>query len=161
MVVPGHAAESLVVDQLGDFRVRAAHLAVGVLAQLDELEGHIQGVVQQQLADQRLADAQDQLDRLGGLQGADGAGQHAQHAALGAGGHQPGRRRLGEQAAVARAAFGVEHAHLPVEAEDRAVHVRLASQHAQVVGQVAGGEVVRAVDDQVVALGDAAWRCRR
>ncbi len=43
-----------------------------------------------------------------------------------------------------------EDRHLPLEAEDRAVDVRLAQQHAGVVDQVAGGEVVRAVDDHVV-----------
>ena len=155
VVVTRHAAESLVVDQLGHLRLRSADLALGVLAQLDELEGHIQGVVEQQAPDQRRPRAQDQLERLGRLQRADGARQHAQHPALGAGRHQPGGRRLGEQAAVARSRPRVEHAHLPVEAEDRAVHVGLAQQHAHVVGQVARREVIRAVDDHVVIGGDA------
>ena len=62
----------------------------------------------------------------------------------------PGRRRLGVEAAVAGPVLGPEDAGLAVEAVDRAPDVRLAEQHAGVVDQVAGGEVVGAVDDQVV-----------
>jgi hypothetical protein len=43
---------------------------------------------------------------------------------------------------------------LAVEAVDRAPHVRLVQQHAGVVDQVARGEVVGAVDDQVVLAED-------
>ena len=47
-----------------------------------------------------------------------------------------------------------EDAGLAFEAEDRAVDVRLAQEHAGVVDQVARREVVRAVDDDVVVLQD-------
>ena len=46
----------------------------------------------------------------------------------------------------------IEHARLPLEAEDAAVDVRLAEQGARVVDQVAGREVVGAVGDDVVVL---------
>ena len=51
----GNAAERFVVDQLGDGRRLAAHRAIGVPADLHFLEVHVQGVVQEQPADQRLA----------------------------------------------------------------------------------------------------------
>jgi hypothetical protein len=74
-----------------------------------------------------------------------------EHATLGAVGHHPRRRGLGEHAAVAGPFGGPEHAQLPLEAEDRAVHVRDAEQHAGVVDEVARREVVGPVDDEVVA----------
>ena len=146
------AAELFVVNQLGDRRMRAAHRAVRILPQLQLAEAHPQRVVDQEAADQRLADAGDQLDRLGRLDHADDARQHAEHAAFGAARHQPGRRRLGIQAAIARAVLGREHRRLPLEPEDAAVGVRLAEQHAGVVRQVARREVVGAVEDDVVGL---------
>ena len=69
------AAELVVVDQLGDGRVRAADGAVGVLAQLEGAEVHAERVDQQQAADERLADAEDELDDLGGLDDADRPGR--------------------------------------------------------------------------------------
>ena len=121
-----------------------------VLADLDGAVAHLQRVVHHQPAEQRLADAGDQLDRLGHHDRADGGAQHAKHTALRAGRHHARRRRLGVEIAVLRAVLGPEHADLALEAEDRTPHVRLAEQHASVVDQVAGGEVVRAVQDQVV-----------
>src|SRR5213083_1387765 len=59
----GDAAELLVVDQLGDRRLLAAHRAVGVPADLHLLELHRQRVVEQQPALERLALAGQQLDR--------------------------------------------------------------------------------------------------
>ena len=103
------AAELLVVDQLRDRRVRAAHRAVGILAQLQLAEPHPQRVVDQEAANQRLANSGDQLDGFGRLDHADDAGQHAQDATLGAARHEPGRRRLGIQAAIARAVLRREH----------------------------------------------------
>ena len=81
-------------------------------------------------------------------------GQHAEHAALGAARHQSRRRRLGVEAAVAGPFLGVEHRRLALEPEDAAVDVRLAQQHAGVVHQVAGREVVGPVDDDVVVPDD-------
>ncbi len=101
--------------------------------------------------DHRVADPGDQLDRLVGLQRPDGAAEHPEHAAFGAGGDHPRRGRLRVQAAVAGPVLRPEDAELAVEAVDRAPHVGLALQHAGVVDQVAGGEVVGAVDHQVVA----------
>src|SRR3712207_8539200 len=53
-----------------------------------------------------------------------------------------------------RAVLVPEDRDLAVEPVDRAPHVRLAQQHAGVVDQVARGEVVGAVDDEVVLAED-------
>src|SRR2546422_9546248 len=58
------AAERLVVDQLGDRRVAAAHRAIWVFLELQLAELELERVEQQQPADQRLAGTDDQLDRL-------------------------------------------------------------------------------------------------
>ena len=57
-----------------------------------------------------------------GLQRAHDPGQHAEHAALGARRRELGRRRLREEAAVARALVRLEDRELALEAEDRGVH---------------------------------------
>ena len=147
-------AELLVVDELGDRRVRAAHRAVRVLAQLDLAETHRPRIEEQQAVLERLAVAQDQLDRLGRLDRADDPGEHAQHAALGARRHEAGRRRLGVEAAVARSVGEAEDAGLPLEAEDRSVDVGLSEQDAGVVDEIARREVVGPVGDDVVVLDD-------
>ena len=131
------------------------HRALGVGPQLQLAELHRQGIEQQQPAAEGGADAGDDLHRLGGLDHADDSGQHAHHAALGAGGHHARRRRLREKVPVVGAGcIQVEHRGLTFKAEDRAVDIWLTQQHAGVVHQVAGGEVVRAVADQVVAGND-------
>src|SRR6185295_7837329 len=144
------AAELLVVDQPRLRGVLRADRAAGVLLELELAEAQPERVEQHQTADQRLADAHDQLDHLVRLERADDSGQHAEHTALRARGDETGGRRLGEEAAVAGSARAPEDRDLAFEAEDRAVDVRLAEQDAGVVDQIAGGEVVRAVDHQVV-----------
>ena len=109
-------------------------------------------VEQQQPADERLADLRGQLDRLVRLQRADDPRQHAEHAALGARRRQLRRRRLREEAAVARALVRLEHRHLALEAVDRAVDDGDAAPHGRVVDEVPRREVVGAVDDQVPAV---------
>ena len=93
-----------------------------------------------------------ELQRLVRLQRADDPGENAEHAALGAARSELRRRRRGEEAAVARALAGVEDGHLALEAVDRAVDDRDPVPDGRVVDEVAGGEVVGAVDDHVPAL---------
>src|SRR5215210_1141058 len=147
-------AELLVVDQLGDRRVLTADGAFRVLAEFHLAQAHAQRVVEHETSDERLADPEYELDGLGSLDGADGARQYSKYPALGAARDEAGRRRLGIEAAVARAFLGVEHTRLALEAEDRAVDVGLVQEDARVVHQVTGREVVRAVDDHVVILED-------
>jgi hypothetical protein len=150
-----NAAELVVVDQLRNGGVRAADGAVGILAELEFAEAHAQRVDQQQAADEGLALAEDKLDDLGGLDDADKAGEYAKHSTLGAGGHEARRRRLRIEAAVAGAILGGEDAGLALEAEDRSVGIGLvAAEHAGVVHEVAGLEVVSAVSDDVEVADD-------
>jgi hypothetical protein len=69
---------------------------------------------------------------------------------IGAARDHAGRRRHRVEVAVVRAVLVPEDGDLTVEAVDRAPDVGLVQQHARVVDQVARGEVVRAVDDEVV-----------
>ena len=130
----------------------AADRAVGAALDLHLVELGRERVEEQQPADERLADPGRELDRLVRLQRADDARQHAEHAALGARRRELGRRRLREEAAVARAFVRLEDGDLALEAVDRAVHDRDAAPHRRVVHEVAGREVVGAVDDQVPAV---------
>ena len=148
------AAELVVVNQFRQGRLGAAGRAVGVLAELQLAELHLQRVKDQQTPLQRLAGAEDELDGFVRLNRADDAGQHSEHAAFGAARHQPGRGRLGIEAAVAGAVRQREDRRLPFEAEDAAVDVGLAEQHAGVVDEIARGEVVGAVRDDVVRAED-------
>ena len=87
----GHAAKFFVIDQFSDFRIGTTDLAVGILAQIYEIKGHIQGVEEQQAPIKGLADAQDQLQGFSCLQGTDRAGQDTQYA-----GRQPAYRDHGD-----------------------------------------------------------------
>ena len=88
------ATELVVVDQLGDRRVVAAHRALRIAADLEFLERHLESVVEQQPADERGAFAEDQLDRLRRLDAADQTRQNAEHSPLRTARHFAGRRRL-------------------------------------------------------------------
>ena len=93
-----------------------------------------------------------ELDRLVRLQRADDPRQHAEHAAFGARRRELGRRRLREEAAVARAFVRLEDGDLALEAVDRAVDDRDVVPDRCVVHEVPRGEVVGAVDDEVPAF---------
>ena len=133
-----------------DRAILSAGRAVGITAQRELAEPQLERVEQHEPAEERRATPEHELDRFGGLERTDHTGQDPEHAALGAARYAPRLRRLGVQAAVARAVTGPEQAHLTLEPVDAAVHVRLAQEHARVADQVACGEVVRPVDHDVV-----------
>src|SRR6266849_5343844 len=147
-----HAAEFVVIDQLGDGAMRTAHRAIWIFAQLEFADFHTQGVEKQQPPHEIFPAAQNQLDRFHRLDGADDSGQNAEDAAFRAGRHQPRRRRFRIEAAVARATGHAEKSGLPLEAENRAVHIGLAEQNARVVDEIARGEIVGAIDDDIEVL---------
>src|SRR3984893_5256251 len=147
--LPANAAKLVVVYQLGHRGVGAAHRTVAVLAQLELAELHVERINQQQSSNQRFAFAQDELDYFRGLHHSHQPRQDAKHTALGAGGNQARRWRFRIQAAIAWTFFGSKHAGLTFEAEDGSINIRLARQHASIIDQVAGGEVVGAVGDDV------------
>src|SRR5688572_23363080 len=154
----GHRAEDLVVDVAREARPRRAVAAGGIRRERELGEALAQGVVVEQAPDQRLAEAEQELHRLDRLERPDHAGQRAEHAGVGAGGRELGRRGRGIEAAVARPAargrLRPEDRDLALEAVDRAVHVGEAELHAGVVDEVARGEVVGAVDHDLVAAQD-------
>src|SRR6185437_9588479 len=58
----------------------------------------------------------------------------------------------GIQASVARTVWITEHGDLAFESENRAVHIRLAENHASIVHQIARRKIIRAIHDDVVIL---------
>ena len=138
---------------------RAAHPASGIGGDGQGVPGLAQRVVHEQPAHQRLPDAGDELDRLGRHHRPDARAHRAEHAAHGARRHGIRRRLVREDAGVAGPLAGPPHRDLAVEAVDRPPHVRHAEPGAGVADQVAGREVVGAVEHEVV-VGDHRERGR-
>src|SRR6266581_3493469 len=142
------------VLQLGDGRVISADGAVRVFPYCHLAETHFQSVVGQQSAGKELSMAEEKLDRLGGLKGADHPRQDPDHPGPGAGKDGVFWWRGGEDAAVARRFARLDSDGLAVELENAAVGIGFAGQHAGVVDQELGGEVVGGVDDEVISADD-------
>ena len=117
-------------------------------------ERAVEGIEQQQAADERLADPEQDLEHLVGLEHPHDPGHDAQDAGHGAAGRELGRRRGRIQAAVARALVRHERRQLALEPEHAGVDDRDARRHGRVVEQVAGLERVGPVEDHVVAGDD-------
>src|SRR6266478_5864298 len=147
-----HAAKFVVIDQLGNRRMRSAHRAVRILAQLELAELHPESVKQQQASHEIFPPAEDQLDRFHGLDGADDSGQNAEDAAFRAGRHKLRRRRFRIEAAVARTIGHAENGGLPFKPENRTVHVWLSQQNAGVIDEIARRKIVSPVDDNIKVL---------
>src|SRR5699024_4079015 len=132
-----------------------ADRALRVPAEFQLAELHVESVVKHEASDERTAFAEGELQDFGGLDATDDAGQYAKNTTFGATGHHSRRRRFGIETAIARSAeVRRKDAGLAFESENGAVDVRLLQQHAGVVGEVTGREVVRAVDDDVVVFDD-------
>src|SRR5580658_1335338 len=128
----------------------AAERALRIFAQLEFAEAHGERVEEQQTAHERFTDADDELQRLGRLNRADDSGKHAEHAAFGARGDEARRRRLWIQAAIAGAIGITEDGYLAFEAENGAVNIGFSEEDARVVNEIARGEIIGAVHDEVV-----------
>src|SRR5260370_1375183 len=113
-----HAAEFVVIDQLGDRRMRTAHRAIRVLAQLEFAELHPESVKKQQSSHEIIPAAEDHLDRFHRLDGADDSWKYAEDAAFRARGHKPRRRRFRIEATVARPIGHAENGDLPFKPEN-------------------------------------------
>src|SRR4051812_41909205 len=100
--------------------MRSAHRAIGILAKLELAELHSKRIEDQEAPDQWFTRAEDQLHRFCRLNAADDSRQYAKHPAFGAARDQPGRRRFGIEAAIARTFLRREHRRLPLEPEDAA-----------------------------------------
>src|SRR6185503_2755229 len=97
-------------------------------------------------ANQRLSPSDDQLDRFVRLEQAHDSGQHSKHAVRAARGSQICGRGLRIEAAIAGPLVRHEHGELPVEAENRRMHDGLPLTYCGVVQEIAGWEVVCAID---------------
>src|SRR5437660_1376408 len=147
-----HAAEFVVIDQLGDRAMRTAHRAIWIFAQLEFAEFHSESVKQEQASYEIFPAAKNQLDGFHRLDRADDSGQNAKDAAFRAGRDKPRRGRFRIEAAVARAIRHAENSGLSFEAENRAVNIWFAEQDAGVVDEVASGKIVSPIDDDIKVL---------
>src|ERR1700733_9651775 len=108
--------------------------AIGILANLELFEPHLEGIEVDQTTDQRITDTDDQFDRLNGLHHADDSGQYSEHPALRTARYHPGRRRFREHATVTRTAqMRCETGALTVKSKDRVVDVGFLGQHTDVI----------------------------
>src|SRR5439155_13954066 len=155
------AAELLVIDEFLDRRSRSADRALGVLAQLELPKLHPERVEDEETADERVAPPEEKLDRLDRLDRPDDAREHTEHPTLRARRDEARRGRFRVQASVAGALGRVEDARLAFEAEDRSIDVRLVQENGRIVHEVAGREVVRPIDDDVVVFQNAQRVVRR
>src|SRR5690606_30749484 len=110
-------------------RIGKHRLTFGAVA--NSVERGSESIIHQESADQRFADAGDELDPVDGLERADDADERANDASLRAGRHQPGWRWLREQVAVARVRTPIrsglerlEDGDRAIEAADRACYQR-------------------------------------
>lgn len=105
-----------------------------------------------QTSEWRLANSSEELDCLHSLQAANNSREHAQDTGFRSCRHGTFRRKLGEQAAVAGATevWG-ENRDLAFELGDGPVDERFFLEKSGVVGAKAGGEIIGAVQDQIIA----------
>ena len=147
----GKAAKGLVLDQPGNGGVLSAGRALAVTPEFEFSEFQVERIEEEQAVQKREALAKDEFEDFGGLDEADDAGHDAEHAGLRATGHEPRRGRFWEKTAIAGAAqVRGQDAGLAFEAEDGAIDVGFLEQHAGIVGQVAGREIVTAIGHEVV-----------
>ncbi len=131
---------------------------IGRIARVTQrLEAHRARIDHQEAADQSVAKTDDLADRLQRHHRTHHARKRAHDTGLGAGRHRAGRRRLRKQAAIGRIedAVGVflmraDGGERAVEGAERRRDQRLPGEEAGVRGQIAGREIVGAVEHEVV-----------
>ena len=129
----------------------SADRALAVAPEFEFPEFQVERVEKEQAVQKGEALAQDEFEDFGGLDEADDAGNDAEDAGLGATGREPGRGWFWKKTAVAGAAqVRGQDAGLALEAEDGAVDVGFLEEHAGIVDQVAGREIVAAIGHEVV-----------
>jgi hypothetical protein len=149
------AAEDFVVDEFLDGRMVAADGALGVAAELELAELHVEGVEEHEASGEGGAFAEGDLQNFGGLDAADDAREDAEDAAFRAAGNHAGWRGFGIEAAIAGSAkVRSEDAGLAFKTENGTVDVGFLEENAGVVGEVTGREIIGAVDDDIVLADD-------
>ncbi len=145
------AAEMVVIDGCGDGRVFSADGTGGVAAEFEFAKAGAQGFSVKETSEQGVAGAGQELDGFRGLKGADESGEDAEDAGGVAIRHCAGRRRHREHAAVARRTeVRGEDADLSFKLVNRAVNDGLPQPDAGIAGEIAGGEIVRAIEDESI-----------
>jgi hypothetical protein len=148
-------AKLVVVDRLANGGVFAADGTFRVAAQGELPGAELHGIEVNETADEAFAFSENELDGFKCLHASDDAGQHSEDAALGATGDAPGVGRLGEHATITGAAeMGRKDRTLPLEPEDGTVDVRFPQEDGNVVAEIAGGEVVGSIENDVEVGGD-------
>ena len=137
--------------EAGEGRGGAAEWAGGVGGEAQGAGGGGEGVVLPEAAEEGFADLGEEFEGFEGLQSADLAAERADHAGFAAAGHETGGGRFGVEAAVTGTAeVGGEDGDLALSLVNAAVDEGHAREHGGIVGEVAGGEVVRAIDYHIV-----------
>lgn len=134
----------------------AADRAVGIAAQLEGAGLHGQQVAMEELAGEWGSESGEELDGFRCLKSADEASDCAEHAGFRTGGCGAGRGRVGKHAAVAGTSGGrVKDRELAFAAGDGSVDIGDAEPAGDIAAQVAGFEVIGAVDDDVAISGES------
>src|SRR4051794_5137073 len=109
-------------------------------------------VVGEQATAQWFADMSDELNRFECLETANDAAERTQDAGLATTRNTAGGRRLGEKTTITGSAVcRVEDGHLAIKLEHAAIDERAAGEKGGVVVQIPRREIVRAIDDHVIA----------
>jgi hypothetical protein len=126
-----------------------------ITAAFDLAKAEVKGLIEKEATCKRSSDAEKQFYGLCSLDETDYARKNAKNAPFGAVCDRAGRRWLRKQATITRSAkMWSEDTGLSVKAGDGSVDVCLLEEHAGVVCEVAGGEIIRAVNDYVVGSDD-------
>lgn len=134
----------------------AADRAVGVAAQLEGARLHGEQVAMEELAGEWRSETSEEFDGFRCLESSDEAGDCAEHAGFRAGGCGAGRGWVRKHAAVAGASGGwVKDRELAFAAGDGSVDIGDAEPAGDIAAQVAGFEVIGAVDDDVAISGES------
>src|SRR5215467_2032917 len=134
---------------------------------LQRLEAHGAGVEHEQPPDEPLAEADDFPDHFERHERAEHAGERAEDAGLRAGRDRAGRRRLGKKAAVGRVGgsvgftlVGAQRGERDVENAHGGGDERLFGEEAGIRDEIARGEVVGTVGNDVIAGDERERVCR-
>ena len=143
----------LVVYEMVDGGVLSADGALRIVLGVDGAELHLLGIEGEQAVGEQAAHAGEVFQRLGCLYGAEHAGYGSQYACLRTGGYGSCWGRFLEHASITRRA-GQMGERLTLEAQYAAVGEGLASHDAGIVDEELHGEVVGAVNDEVILPDD-------
>src|SRR6266516_6555754 len=116
-----------------------------------------ESIIGHQPANQRVTDTKYQLDRLRCLQQANDTRKHAQYTGLSTARRQRDGGRLWIETAIAGSLIRLKNGQLAFKTEDTAMHDRLIGHQCSVVEQIARGEIISAINNDIVISDDACY----